>query len=174
MDTQRTQLTLLQETDLSDVIAMAKEPDTFKYLKFLRMMSEEEYERFLRGKLEQIRTKIGYHWAVRSKENGAFIGAVNLNLVKGTTMMQIGCQLKRDYWHQGLAFELMQRLVTFAAEDLQLKEVYGVFAKDNFISRRLLAKLGFVWQETKQESPEADIVEIHKYIIPTPITAPPF
>jgi ribosomal-protein-alanine N-acetyltransferase len=171
MDTERTLLTLLEEVDLPDMMEMAREPDTFRYLKFLQVMTDEEYGRFLQGKLEEIRTKNGYHWAVRLKTNGAFIGAVNLNPIKGTPLLQIGCQLKRACWRQGFASELMQRLLIFAVDDLRLTEVYGVFEKDNLISRRLLKKLGFIWQETKQGSPETEI-EIHKYIPPPPSTAP--
>jgi ribosomal-protein-alanine N-acetyltransferase len=172
MQTERTLLTLLEEADLPDMMEMAREPDTFKYLKFLQVMTDEEYGRFLQGKLEQIRNKTGYHWAVRLKTNGTFIGAVNLNPIRGTSLLQIGCQLKRACWRQGFASELMQRLLIFAADDLRLREVYGVFEKDNFISRKLLINLGFVWQETKQESPETEI-EIHKYILPTPSTVSP-
>lgn len=166
MDTERTLLTLLEEADLPDMMEMAREPDTFQYLKFLRVMTEEEYGRFLQDKLEQIRHKTGYHWAVRLKTTGTFIGAVNLNPIKGTPMLQIGCQLKRACWRQGFASELMQRLLIFAVGDLRLTEVYGVFEKENPISRRLLKKLGFVWQETKEGVPGTEI-EIHKYI-PSP------
>ena len=165
-------MSLLEETDLPDMIAMAREPDTFKYLQFLRVMTDEEYGRFLQVKLEQIRNKTGYHWAVRLRTNGTFIGAVNLNPIKGTSFLQIGCQLKRDWWHQGFASELMERLLEFAAKEAGLTEVYGVFEKDNFISRRLLEKLGFIWQETKKETPDLEI-EIHKYILPSPKPSSP-
>jgi len=173
MTTERTLLSLLEETDLPDMTTMAREPDTFKYLQFLRVMTDEEYGRFLQAKLEQIRNKTGYHWAVRLRTNGTFIGAVNLNPIKGTSFLQIGCQLKRDWWHQGFASELMERLLQFAAKEAGLTEVYGVFEKDNFISRRLLEKLGFAWQQTKKETPDLEI-EIHKYILPSskPSTLP--
>jgi hypothetical protein len=40
-------------------------------------------------------------------------------------------------------------------------EVYGVFEKDNAVSRRLLAKLGFVFLEEKSE--QGVEIEIHRY-----------
>jgi ribosomal-protein-alanine N-acetyltransferase len=169
MQTERTLLTLLEEADLPDMMEMAREPDTFKYLKFLQVMTDEEYGRFLQGKLEQIRNKTGYHWAVRLLSDGTFIGAVNLNPIRGTPQLQIGCQLKRAWWRQGFASELMQRLLIFAVDDLRLTEIYGVFEKDNFISRQLLVKLGFVWQETKQSPPGTEI-EVHKYILPSTVS----
>jgi ribosomal-protein-alanine N-acetyltransferase len=162
MQTERTTLTLLQESDLPAMTAMAKEPDTFRYIKKLRVMTDEEYQRFLLVKLEQIRLGTGYHWAVWLKDGGDFIGAVNLNPIGGTTRLQIGCQLKRRYWGQGYASELTARVLEFAIREAGLKEVYGVFEKENVVSRRLLAKLGFVWVEDKTEQEVA--AEIHRYV----------
>jgi ribosomal-protein-alanine N-acetyltransferase len=160
MQTKRTTLTLLGEKDLPDMTAMAQEPDTFRYIKKLRVMTDEEYQNFLLVKLEQIRLKTGYHWAVRLKDEGNFVGAVNLNPIGATDRLQIGCQLKRQYWGQGFASELTRAVLEFAFLEAGLNEVYGVFEKDNVVSRRLLAKLGFVWIEDLTEQ-EVDI-EIHR------------
>lgn len=151
METERTTLTLLHESDLPEMTAMAGEPDTFRYLKKLRVMTDEEYQRFLCVKLEQIRQKAGYHWAVWLKDRGEFVGAVNLNPIGGTKRLQIGCQLKRQYWGQGFASELMKWVLGFAVDEVGLKEVYGVFEKENVVSRRLLTRLGFVWIEDLTE-----------------------
>jgi ribosomal-protein-alanine N-acetyltransferase len=161
MQTERTILTLLEEADLPEMMEMAREPDTFRYIKKLRVMTEKEYERFLLLKLEQIRLKTGYHWSVRLKESGAFIGAVNLNPIGNSQMIQIGCQLKRDWWGKGFASELTKRVLEFALGEVGLTVVYGVFEKDNIVSRKLMKKLGFVWSESRVDQ---DIeIEIHRY-----------
>ena len=173
METERTIWTLLEEKDLPAMTEMSREPDTFRYLRKLRVMTDEEYQQFLLLKLEQIRLGTGYHWAIRLKSDGSFIGAVNLNPVwsnRGSDgdgnggeqpRMQIGCQLKRDYWGQGFAGELMRRVLDFAIDELRLPVVYGVFQKENIASRRMLGKLGFAWLESKTEQ-DTDI-EIHRY-----------
>lgn len=169
METERTIFTLLEEKDLPDMTVMALEPDTFRYLKKLRVMTDEQYQRFLRLKLEQIRHKTGYHWAVRLKSDNSWVGAVNLNPIGGTTRLQIGCQLMRQYWGQGFASELTRGVLEFAIRDAGLKEVYGVFEKENLVSRRLLAKLGFTWLEDHTENGVE--IEIHRYVVPHPITS---
>jgi ribosomal-protein-alanine N-acetyltransferase len=161
METERTTLILLQESDLPAMTAMSQEPDTFRYIRKLRVMNDEQYQQFLRLKLEQIRSGAGYHWAVWLKADGSFIGAVNLNPIGGTQRLQIGCQLMRNYWGQGFASELMKRVLEFAVNEVGLREVYGVFEKENIVSRRLLAKLGFVWIEDLAEPDVA--VEVHRY-----------
>jgi len=139
---------------------MAKEPDTFLYIRRLLEMTSDEYDRYLQLKLEQIRLGTGYHWAVWLKTNGAFIGALNLNPIGSSTRLQIGCQLKRDFWGQGFASELTKRVLDFALDEIELPVVYGVFQKDNAISRRLLQKLGFILEETILEQDRE--IEIHK------------
>jgi ribosomal-protein-alanine N-acetyltransferase len=161
MQTERTILTLLEEADLLHMKEMAREPDTFLYLRKFQVMTESEYTLFLLAKLEQIRNKTGYHWAVRLKANQEFIGAANLNPIGDSPLLQIGCQLKRNYWRQGFASELTKRILEFAIDDLGIKSVYGVFEKQNKASRRLLEKLGFVWEENRAF---LDVeLELHKY-----------
>jgi len=159
METARTRLTLLTEEDLPAMTALSQEEDTFKFIRKLQVMTAEQYHAFLQTKLQQIKDGSGYHWAVWSKTDGAFIGAVNLNPIFGTSKLQIGCQLKRDYWGQGYASELMKRLVEFGLEELRLPAVYGVFEKDNIVSRRLLQRLGFVLEESRSE--KGVEIEIH-------------
>ncbi len=159
MQTERTIWTLLEEKDLPAMTEMSREPDTFRYIRKLRVMTEGEYQQFLLLKLEQIRAGIGYHWAIWLKEDGAFIGAVNLNPIGNSDMMQIGCQLKRDYWGQGFASELMQRVVDFAVGEVDITPVYGVFEKDNTASRRLMQKLGFTLVEKRTD--QGINIEIH-------------
>lgn len=127
-------------------------------------MSRSEYTQFLHLKLDQIRSNTGYHWAVRLKTDNTFIGAVNLNRIKGTTKLQIGAQLKRDYWGQGFASELLAAIRDFGIDQLHLPAVYGVFEKGNIASQKLLEKLGFVFEERFQEQ---DVeVEVHQYTAP--------
>ncbi|HTR31505.1 MAG TPA: GNAT family N-acetyltransferase [Puia sp.] len=161
LKTKRTILTLLHENDLPAMTAMAQEPETFRYIKKLRVMTDTEYQEFLRFKLEQIRLKTGYHWAVWLKRDGSFVGAVNLNPIGDTGRLQIGCQLKREFWGQGFATELTKRVLQFALREAGLTEVYGVFEKDNVVSRRLLGKLGFACIETKTE--QGVEIETHRY-----------
>lgn len=161
MQTERTYFTALTEAELPAMMDMAREPDSFKYLKKLRVMSEDTYLKFLHDKLEQIRSGKGYHWAVWLKREPRFVGAVNLNPVAGTDMMQIGCQLKKVFWGQGFASELTARALSFAIRELKIPRVYGLFEKDNGASRRLLEKLGFMWE---RDMISLDVeVEIHRY-----------
>jgi ribosomal-protein-alanine N-acetyltransferase len=162
METERTTLTLLQEADLPAMTIMSRELGTFRYIRKLGVMTDEQYQEFLKLKLEQIRLKTGYHWAVWLKDGGDFIGAVNLNPIGSTNRLQIGCQLRQQYWAQGFASELTRRVLDFAVGEAGLKEVYGVFEKENAASRRLLEKLGFTLMESKTESGVE--VEIHRFL----------
>ena len=151
----------MEEKDFPAMTEMSREEDTFKYIRRLQVMTAEEYQQYLLLKLGQIRLGKGYHWAVWLKTDGNFVGAVNLNPIGSSERMQIGCQLKRDYWGQGYASELTLRVRDFAMAEAGLDTVYAVFQKDNVVSRRLLEKLGFAWLESKKEQDTE--IEIHRY-----------
>lgn len=65
MHTQRTILTPLSRSDFDDVLKMYSEPDTFKYIAPLLGKTKEEYINFLESRIAQIKSGVGYHWAVR-------------------------------------------------------------------------------------------------------------
>ena len=160
METPRTILTELAIEDFPDVLKMFKDPETTTYIKHLQTLTDLEYGTILENRLNQMANKIGYHWTARSKINDDFVGALNLSPIPNTEMMQIGFQLRRKYWNQGLAFELAKRVLEFGTVEAGLKTIYGVFEKDNIASRKVLEKLGF---EVEANRTYHDGIEVYSY-----------
>lgn len=165
MLTERTILSTLISNDFDEALEMYSEPDTFKYIAPAQNRNREEHLQFLQSRIVQITEKQGYHWAARLKESNEFIGLMNLNLIMGTNMMQVGFQLKRKFWNQGFATELTKRVLTFAAYETDLKIIYGVFDKRNVASAKIFVKLGFKFEESRMFEGEEFPIEIWKYII---------
>lgn len=165
MHTQRTILTPLSRSDFDDVLKMYSEPDTFKYIAPLLGKTKEEYINFLESRIAQIKSGVGYHWAVRSGDNNEFIGLMNLNPIGNTDRIQVGFQLKRKFWDQGLATELTIRVLDFAFKDARLTDVYGVFNIENIASAKIFKKLNFKFVEQRHIEGEDSPIEIWKYSI---------
>ena len=140
--TKRTIYYPLDVTDFEEILEMYTEKDTFKYIKPLEGKTRKFYEQFLEKKIKLNSPHIGF-WTVREKESEKLIGTVNLNFVPNTELIQIGCHLKRKFWNQGYATELMQSLLIHAFDDRKLERVYGVFEETNQVSKKLLDKLNF-------------------------------
>jgi ribosomal-protein-alanine N-acetyltransferase len=58
--------------------------------------------------------------------------------------IEIGFSLKRSAWGCGYATEACSRLVRFAFEQTSLNEIFASFHDDNFASRHVLEKSGFI------------------------------
>ncbi len=163
MQSERTILKTLSKDDYTEVLIMYDEPDTFKYIAPLQNLSRDEYIAFLDSRIVQNNSGVGYHWAVRLKENKTFIGLMNLNPIGTTDRIQIGFQLRRKYWNQGFATELTARVLEFGINEAGIKEIYGVFNKENLASGKIFKKLGFEFVEDKKINGEDIPIEIWKY-----------
>ena len=158
--TKRTIIKPLTEKDIPNVIIMYKEPDSFKYVKPFAGKSDVFYTEFLKKKIESNIKEVGF-WTVCKKENNEFIGTVNLNQFASTSMSQVGCHLKRKFWNNGYASELLKEIVGYGIEQRKLREIYGIFEEENIASRKLLEKLQFEHFEKKTILNTK--VNIHKY-----------
>ena len=143
METERAILTLLTHRDFTDVLDMFNDPDTSTYIRHLHRRSVEDYKAVLLARLDQIKHKVGFHWVARLKETGIFVGAVNISPIPGTAKMQLGFQLKKEFWNKGFATELAGKALEAGLKEKRISPIYGVFEKDNVASRRVLEKLGF-------------------------------
>jgi RimJ/RimL family protein N-acetyltransferase len=164
MQTERTILTTLTKDDYTEVLVMYDEPDTFKYIAPLQNKSREELISFLDSRIAQVNDGLGYHWVVRLKENGKFIGLMNLNPIGKSDKIQVGFQLRRKYWNQGFATEVTKLVLEFAVEEAGMRVIYGVFSKRNVVSKKIFERFGFEFEESNMVDNDETIIEIWKYI----------
>ncbi len=142
--TKRLTIQALSKQDFSEIVEMYLEPDSNKYIRPLKGKTEKEYYTFLEKKLETNKTLKGQgFWICRSAKTGEFIGTCNLNPFFETNRIQIGCHLGMHYWNMGYASEIMQELIRYGNQDLDLTELYGFFEAENIASGKLLQKNGF-------------------------------
>ena len=162
METRRTNLTLLKESDFDEILLMFNEPDTFKYIKGLRDKSTKEYLDYLNTKMNEIDTNTGTYWICRLKDTDEFIGCINLTPIpKDKNKIQIGWQIREKFHRKGIGSECAEKVLRYGLEEVNLKTIYGVFVKVNIASKRILEKLGFSLNEIKTE--EDKTLEIYIY-----------
>lgn len=145
----RTLLKPVSQTDFESLISMYLEEDSNKYIPPLQNKNADFYRQFLENKANANDQEIGF-WTVRKKENNDIIGTVNLNLLKQLNIVHIGCHLKREFWNQGFASELLKTLIDYGFNTRQLKVIHGVVTPENNISLKLMKKLGFTYDGSKQ------------------------
>jgi ribosomal-protein-alanine N-acetyltransferase len=63
---------------------------------------------------------------------------------------ELGYDLARDLWGQGLASEALTAVIRFGFSDMQLNRIEAQTIADNESSTRLLRRLGFVLEGTRR------------------------
>lgn len=92
-----------------------------------------------------------FHWAIVRKESSEPIGAVFLDeLDWENRSASIHYLLGQAFWHQGLATEAVQRVLTFAFEEAGLVCIHSRHHEKNPASGRVLEKCGMTFQGTRQ------------------------
>ena len=85
-------------------------------------------------------------WAAELRDTGDCIGWGLLGILDRTEEPEIGYRLREMYWHQGYATEIATCLRDHGVQDLQLPVLAAVTLPGNTASRRVLEKIGLVYQ----------------------------
>jgi RimJ/RimL family protein N-acetyltransferase len=95
-------------------------------------------------------------WGLRLREGGDLIGVISFRYGEGADEPRLGYWLAVEHWGRGLMSEAVGAVVAALFEDGAPAVVANVFA-DNAASRRILERLGFVfdaapdvWNEARQ------------------------
>lgn len=91
------------------------------------------------------------NYAICMKENDLPIGCVDLMETKGgQDERELGYWLGKPYWGKGYMPEAAKELIRHGFEELGLKRIWCAYYEGNEQSKRVQEKLGFVFQEKKE------------------------
>lgn len=62
-------------------------------------------------------------------------------------MFELGYNIMRKYWNQGLTTEAAKAIIDFGHRRLGIKKFLGRHAKENVASGKVMQKVGFVYQK---------------------------
>jgi ribosomal-protein-alanine N-acetyltransferase len=72
----------------------------------------------------------------------------------------------KKYWGLGLATEASRAMLTFAVDELNEKNFYARYVKENTASGRVLEKLGFVYKQDGEYSAfDGRVFESREYFL---------
>ncbi len=86
-----------------------------------------------------------YIWGFVLKETGELFGSGGLIWENAYQLYQVGYNISKTHWNHGYTTEAMRAVLDFAVEKLGVKRVAGGHAKENLGSKRVIEKLGFVY-----------------------------
>jgi [ribosomal protein S5]-alanine N-acetyltransferase len=80
--------------------------------------------------------------AIRSKEDGALLGAISLFNILPEHRAELGYWIGKPFWGKGYASEAGHAILAFGFTELKLKRIHGEYLARNPASGRVMDKLG--------------------------------
>jgi len=141
-ETERCYIREMTADDMDALYAILTDEETSRYLPAKAGSREEELEKLI-SYVSYVYSFFGYgYWGVFSKETGELIGRAGFK--EGEYPLEAGYVIKRSYWGQGIATEVLLELVHYAKEELGTTEVYANIDERNIASLRVAEKCGVI------------------------------
>lgn len=146
LQTERLLLRRWRFTDIERCAAMNADPDVMEH--FPATLSAAESAGFVE-RVEECFEQHGYGlWAVEIPGEAPFVGCVGLWPVEidvdFSPAVEIGWRLARPFWGRRIATEAATAAMSFGFEELGLSEIVSFTAATNMRSRRVMARLGML------------------------------
>ncbi len=88
-----------------------------------------------------------YTWGFVRKETGELFGSGSITFKEDLNCYELGYNIMKKYWGQGLTTEAGKVILDFAISTLGEKKFFCRHAVDNIGSERVMTKLGFVYYQ---------------------------
>ena len=85
-------------------------------------------------------------WAIEESATGVFHGWAGLIPLDDTEEIELAYRLATSSWGRGIATEAARPLLAYGFDELRLARIAAVTDPENRASRRVLDKLGFLYQ----------------------------
>ena len=147
IETARLRLRPLVEDDIPDWARLIyADPEVMRYLPGPDVTPQERAERLYRYFTDHWSRHGFGEWAVTDRATGDFLGQAGLNHIADLNETEVDYALAKDAWGQGLATEAAGAVVRYAFEAAGLTRLIGFVIPENVASRRVLERLGFVYE----------------------------
>jgi Acetyltransferases, including N-acetylases of ribosomal proteins len=121
----------------------ATDPEVAKFMRWSIHESVDVTKVWLKEVEENQDNDKVYDWGFVLKENQMLIGSGGLYWKEDKQCFELGYNIMKKYWNQGLTTEAAREMARFAKEDIGVKELFCCYAKENIASGKVMEKVGF-------------------------------
>lgn len=144
LETERLMLRAITDEDAADIFRIMGDPQVTRYFGRQPMTSLDEAVQQVQGVRTAFQEQSGVRWAIVSRADRQFLGTCGFwRLIKPHDRAEIGYELAREWWGQGVMTEAVGAALTFGFTRMGLHSVEAQIHPANSGSRRVLEKLGF-------------------------------
>lgn len=147
LETDRCKIRESTEEDVEEFFEIYSEPSIVRYMEDLYPSVEQE-KQYIRDYIEKVYSFCGFGiWTVVEKATNQVIGRAGFNYREGYEEPELGFVIGVPWQQKGIAYEICNALLQYAAQELGFYKVQALVELGNFISIHLCERLGFIKQE---------------------------
>jgi ribosomal-protein-alanine N-acetyltransferase len=147
LTTDRLHLRQVQPSDAEALFALRSDQAVMKFEGQEPHRSLEETHAMIRRLQAIYEQHEGLFWCITFKGEDTVIGSCTFwNFGPGFHYAEIGYDLNRAYWRQGITSEAVSAILTYGFTEMGLHRVEADVAPGNAASENLLLKLGFTYE----------------------------
>lgn len=122
------------------------DPEVSRFMRWAQHKSVADTREWLESEEKVLDSETIYNWGFVLRETGELIGSGGLVFAEEKGLFELGYNIMRPLWGQGLATEAAQCIVDFARDVLGQKKLFCCHAKENPASGRVMQKVGFQYR----------------------------
>jgi [ribosomal protein S5]-alanine N-acetyltransferase len=142
LETERFRLRPIDPQDAKLVFHYLSDDEASRYVDF-----KADSLRWAQGHVQNLRRRYRHRewlrWAIERKADGLYLGMCGYHGIAGEHRAEIGYELGREHWNQGVMTEVLHTVVPFGFDTMGLHRIQAWAAVANPASARVLLKAGF-------------------------------
>ena len=147
IETDRLHFRKLTWQDLDDLARIYQDPEVMKYRLHPKPATREQTQEMLEKILSHWQRYNFGRWAAICKRNQQLIGHCGLEVLAGTSEVEVNYLLDRTYWGKGLATEAARAVLRYGFQKLSYDRLIAVAKPENIPSRRVMEKIGMQYEK---------------------------
>ena len=130
--------------DTKDIFLIRSNNEVMRFMDVPRHNSISDSEKLIHSVEESYKKEAGINWAIIEKQSNSFIGYIGfIRIFPEHCRAEIGYALKPEFWGKGYMYEAINKLVSFAFEELKLHSIEANVNPLNEKSKKVLERVGF-------------------------------
>lgn len=152
IETDRLLLKSIDHSDCDFIYSMFSDDVVNRYLFDAEPITNlEEAEDIINFFIEPVSSD-RHRWIIKRKSDNRKMGTCGFHCYnEKDATMEIGYDLKEEFWDNGYMIEALQEVISFARNELSIKQVTACIYLENIKSIRLVEKIGFRLTGSKYE-----------------------
>ncbi|MEH7125667.1 GNAT family protein [Bacillus sp. JJ1532] len=145
LETNRLVLRKIEKGDANSILKYLSDKEVMKYYGLEPFKTINDALNEISWYQSILNERTGIRWGITLKGEDEVIGSCGFhNMIPQHYRTEIGFELSKSYWGQGLASEALEAVIRYGFEHLKLQRIEALIEPPNIPSQKLTEKQGFI------------------------------